>query len=225
MGPTIITTVTEPSATMTTVSAVPWRALERWSAPAFLFAGVLWLGDAALLGLEHLQIYTHGLLNGVLISGAMLSTVIGLLGIVPRFADERPFLPAVTALIGGVAVITMGATVLWTVGALLLAGISPPPGITAVPTVVAFGWFGVAILWTDVPSRIVGLLLVALVAPWVGIAVVMLLGAPAWITTTPQWSIAVVVGLYAVLSIAIGYVVRTTRVPLDPSDQPVDSLV
>lgn len=202
-----------------------WRGLEQWSAPAFLGAGVLWLGDASLLGLEYLQIYTHGPLNGVLISGAMLATVIGLLGFVPKFSHKLPKLAAVNALIGVVAVISMGATVVWSFGALLLGGISTPPGITAVPTLVAFGWFGVVGLWTDIPSRVVGLLLVALDAPWVGIFVLMLLGAPAWIAPPSQWSLAVLIGTFAVLSIAIGYFVRITHRPHDSSDQPVDSLV
>ena len=208
---------------MASASKIPWRDLEQWSATAFLGAGVLWLGDASLLGLEHLQIYTHGILNGVLISGAMLVTVIGLLGFVPKFSDERPFLATVNALIGGVAVITMGATVVWTSGAILLAGVSTPPGITAVPTLGAFTWFGVAGIWTDTPSRSVGILLSALAAPWIGIFVVTFLGAPTWVASPPSWGIAVVVGMFAVLSIAIGYIVRTNQVVLDPSEQTVDS--
>ncbi|MDX1745753.1 MAG: hypothetical protein R3324_07435, partial [Halobacteriales archaeon] len=87
----------------------------------------------------------------------------------------------------------------------------------------AFTWFGVAGIWTDTPSRSVGILLSALAAPWIGIFVVTFLGAPTWVASPPSWGIAVVVGMFAVLSIAIGYIVRTNQVVLDPSEQTVDS--
>lgn len=208
---------------MAAASKIPWRYLERRSATAFLVAGLLWVGDTSLLGLEHLQIYTHGLWNGVLISGAMLATVIGLLGFVPKFYNERPTLAIVNALIGGLAVITMVATVVWSFGAVLVANISTPPGITALPTLVAFTWFGIASIWSDIPSRSVGFLLWGLAAPWIGILVLIFLGAPAWVASPPSWGIAVIVAGFAVLSIAIGYIIRTSQQVLDPSEQTTDT--
>lgn len=207
--------VAEPGPIMVATSPMLWRTLERWHARAFFAAGVLWLADATLLGLEILRIYAHGLLNGFFVAAAMLATVIGLLGFVPSIGADRPRLARFNAVLGAVAAVAMGATVVWQLAAITRLGSGSPPGVTAVPTLLALGWFGLTVFWLDAPTRTAGALLLALATPWLGLVAVALLGPPAWVQSPAPWHVAVLVSLFAVLSIAVGYVVRTERGPLE----------
>ena len=204
---------------MLILDMLPWQMLERRRASAFVASGILWLGDATLLGLEHLDIYAHGILNGLFIITAML----GLLGFVPQLSNPAPRLARVSAVVAAVALAGLGVALAWHLAALVSAGLSTPPGVTAVPTILAFGLFGLAGLWTDEPSRTVGLLLLGLAAPWVTVFVVAVVGPPAWLESAPQWLLAVVISAVAVVSLAIGYVVRTGRSPLAHAEPSADS--
>lgn len=202
---------------------VPWRRFERWRASAFVASAVLWLGDATLLGLEILEVYAHGLLNGLFLITAMLAAMVGLLGFVPRLSDRAPRLASVSGVVAAVAVAGLGVALAWHLAALVSAGVSTPPGVTAVPAILAFVAFGVAGLWTDEPSRTVGLLLLALAAPWVTVFVVALVGPPAWLESAPQWPLAIVISALAIVSLAIGYVVRAGTSPLANAELSPDS--
>lgn len=208
---------------MLILDMLPWQMLERRRASAFVASGILWLGDATLLGLELLEIYAHGLLNGLFIITAMLAAMLGLLGFVPRLSERAPRLARVSAVVAAVAVAGLAVALVWHLGAIVSAGLSFPPGVGAVPAILALALFGVAGLWTDDPSRAVGLLLLGLAAPWVTVFVVALVGPPGWLESAPQWSLPVVISALAVLSLAIGYVVRAGRSPLPHAEPSTDS--
>jgi hypothetical protein len=190
------------------LARLPWHTLQCWSAPAFGFAGLLWLGDALLLGLEALQIYAHGLLNGVLIAGAMFATSIGLLGLVPAIAPDHPLLGRMNALLAAVSAVTMAVVIGWQLLALAADGVGLPPGFTAVMVPVALVSVGLSASLTAAPSRVVGALLLGLAAPWLWLLGLALLGPPAWLQSPAPWQIGVTVGGFAALSQAVGYAVQ-----------------
>lgn len=199
--------------TMRTSNKLQWESLERWSAVAFMVAGVLWLADTVLLGLEVMGIYAHGLLNGVFILTALLTTIVGLLGFYPRLSDRIPRLALATATIGAVAAGGLVVALVWVLGTVALAGVSSPPSVFLLLPLVTLGLFGLVSLWIDVPSRTVGLLLLAYLVIIVGTSLA---------TNGLQFGLA---GLVSVIAFAIGYVHHTGSAKPDRAEKTVDSTV
>lgn len=191
-----------------TVSDAP---LGRWSTRAFVASGVLWFGDTALLGLELLDIYAHGMLNGVLISGALLAMMVGLLGFYPRLSDRAPRLALGSAVLSGVALVGLVVTLSWLVAAIVSPSISTPPGAFLYVPLLALAFGGVVGLWTDVPSRTVGILLLAFLG--------VLLGATA-VTGWLQFGLA---GLLGLVALTIGYIHDADVDTLDSPERTPDS--
>lgn len=199
--------------TMQTGNILQWKSLERWSATAFMLAGVLWLADTVLLGLEIMDIYAHGLLNGVFILTALLTTMVGLLGFYPRLAGRVPRLALATAIVGAVAAGGLVVAFAWVLGTIALAGVSSPPPVFLVLPLLTLALFGVVSLWIDVPSRTVGLLLVAYLVIIVG----------AYLASNGlQFGLA---GLVSVIALAIGYVHHTGSARPDRAESTADTTV
>lgn len=196
---------------MRTSDILQWKSLERWSPTAFITSGVLWLGDTVLLGLAMMDIYAHGLLNGVFILTALLTTMVGLLGFYPRLADRVPRLALATAMVGAVAAGGLVVAFVWVLGAIALAGVSTPPGVFLLLPLLTLGLFGVVSLWIDVPSRTVGLLLLAYLGIFVGASLA---------SNGLQFGLA---GLVSVIALAIGYVHHTGSARPDRAESTVDS--
>lgn len=189
------------------------ESLERWSATAFIISGVLWLADTVLLGLELMNIYAHGLLNGVFILAALLMTMVGLLGFYPRLADRAPRPALATAIVGAVAAGGLVVAFVWVLGTIALAGVSSPPPVFIFLPFLALGLFALLGLWIDRPSRTVGLLLLAYLGTLVGAFVA---GGGL------QFGL---VGLVSVIAVAIGYAPHAGKAGPDQTESPADSTV
>lgn len=196
---------------MRTGNGLQWESLGRWSATAFIISGVFWLADTLLLGLELVDIYAHGLLNGVFILAALLTTMLGLLGFYPRLADRVPRLALASAMVGAVAAGGLVVGFVWVLGTIALAGVSSPPSVFLLVALVALGLFGVVSLWSDRPSRTVGFLLLAYLGFLVG----------AFLASNGlQFGLA---GLVSVNAVAIAYVHHTGGAGLDQAESTADA--
>lgn len=194
---------------------IPWGTLTRWRGKAFLGAGGLLLASPVAKGLvlitgDPLPEVTIA----VLVFSGLLAALGGLLGFYPEQTDHLPRL----ALAGLVSTVTAAAVTigvfLWVIGTRVLAAMSyvaipvTPPEYVFVSLVlamsVAFSVVGTACLRTAIPSRSVGLLLLALALPW---AVLLGAGAvygphlPAWLSLSTYGAIPL--GL-----LATGYGIR-----------------
>jgi uncharacterized membrane protein YidH (DUF202 family) len=196
---------------MRTSDTISQESLDRWSTGAFVAAGLLWLGDAALLGSEVMGLYAHGLLNGVFIISALLATMIGLLGFYPRLSDQMPRLALVNGAVAAIAAVGLVVTVVWQFAAMALSGVSTPPGLTAIPPLVALVVFGVAILYSDVPSRAIGAFLLIYLA-----VLVAAIGTSEWL----QFALAALLGG---VGLVIGYVHHDGVGPLESPEPISDS--
>lgn len=207
-------------------SIVPWETLERWSATAFLVAGGVMVVFWALVALEVFADVSSP--QALLAMPALVATTVGLLGLYPELADRAPRLSR--AGVGLLAVATVGLVVIFVwvlVGRVLpAAGVemsSQPPGVVIASTVGAYVLtvllFGVASLRTAVPSRTVGLLLLALV----GAFTIPLVAGVVWGSYPGEWMAVVVSGLQAGAIVAIGYTLRNGGARADTGETAVDS--
>lgn len=188
---------------------------DRWSATAFLVAGVALLVNFVLLVFERFGgASTPGVVGNVLVLSALVAAAVGLLGLYPRLADHTPRLALVSAAAAAVAGVSFLVLFAWVVPARLLD--QPlPPGVLLVGAVAVMFWgfllFGVASLWTGVPSRTVGMLLLAVV----GILLAYLGGQAVYGGDAPAWVSPAVTGLLALVTLALGYVHPTGVAPSD----------
>ncbi len=199
-------------------------ALETRSAAAFIAAGVFLFGDTALQALERFAaVSTPGVLRGVLMLSGLLAALVGLLGFYPRLVDESRKLARVGVVVTAVACGTFAVVwVWWIVGNVLTAVPEPSPAINmlaVVTMVLGFLLFGVASLRTDIPSRSIGGLLLAIVGVFVGMVVV-LIGR----IDLPTWSIVAVLGVLSVIMLTIGYLLRTSSPQTERTKPTSDSV-
>lgn len=185
-----------------------WGTLERWSATAFFTAGVLWLLDTVLLGIELFAgvsiLGTPGAVNPVLYVSGVVAAIVGLLGLYPSLGRRTPRLARVSA--GLVAVAGIGIFVLlaWFVTVTLLNQPDPPFILLLLAillVVLGFILFGIASLRTSIPSRTVGLLIL-------GIPTALFVLVLAYVVSggdPPEWTSPVIGIVMSALLLAIGY--------------------
>lgn len=193
---------------MAFTEAVSWKSFEKWSSAAFLFAGVAWAGDAALNLYELFGgTIVSKTLFGLFIILALLGTMVGVVGFHRSIADRSNRLALAGTLPIAVAGIIALVTFVWLVVAALFIQ-STPPGATgiAVIVLVAIGllMFGVASFHTGAPSRIVGVLLLAIVAVFL-----VFLGGVAGLYGLFEGSSAVFTLVLSLISVAVAYHLRT----------------
>lgn len=170
---------------------------ERRSSIAFFVAGVVWLGDTLLLGLELFRLFPSGLLNSGLVLTGLICSLLGLICLFRRLADQAPRLALAStgvAVAGGAAIVVQ---IVWGTVAMLVTAISSPPGITTLLLgLLALGGFvafGITSLYTGIPSRLIGVLFFTYAIAFVGAAV-----STGWV----QFGL---VGVLSGVSIALGY--------------------
>lgn len=169
--------------------------------------------------------------QGPFAMAALLATFVGLLGVYPALSDRSSRLAR--AGVGVLAATAAGVLVIfvWILAGRVLplvAGMSvpaQPPGVVIGATVGGYALtvllFGVAGLWTGVPSRAVALLLLALF----GVFALPPIAGILW-GEYPVDSMAVIVsGLQAAAILAIGYTLRSDSSPTDHAGPPADSHV
>lgn len=208
---------------MPTADGVPWELLEERSATAFLVAGGLWAIDT---GVNLLELFAGTSVPGavffVFILSSLLITVVGVLGFYRGLADRGSRLGLAGAVLLGVAGTTVVVVLAWGIAASLLGRPLPPGSLGAVIVlllVLGLFLFGVASVRADTPSRIAGLLVLALVATWL----IWLAGVAGFLGANPEWSSAAFGVVLSAVTLAIGYHLRTGGAPTGRAEPTSDS--
>lgn len=147
--------------------SVYWESLEQRSPALLLVGGGLLVGHAVIRGL---RAFTEVFAPPDAFGPAGLFLVfIGLFGLYPAFADRSPWLAMTVALLAVVPAVDYALILLFGFGELV--GIVPRfleiiPDAIFLPIhqgsmILAYGFSGLAILWTDAYPRQVGVLLLA----------------------------------------------------------------
>ncbi len=192
--------------------------LERWSAAAFVAAGVLYLATSALFGSETITDLSHpAWVTGVLGLAALFASFIGLAGLYPQLAARVPRLARAGLLTVAVAGLGSVAFPLCLLAKTSGTVLQPLPIImfliTIAGTMGGFLLFGIASLRTRVPSRTVGLLIVATATTFV-----VLFAADMVYGGSPEWVDFVMSGIQAVLLLTVGYVLPTSLIPIGSAE-------
>lgn len=198
--------------TETTRATAQWGALEEWSSTAFLVGGILWLIDTGLLGLELFIgvsiLGTPGMVNPLLYLSGLVAAIVGLLGFYPALASWMPRLARVSAGLVSIAGIAILVLLMWFVTSDFLNQPDPPVVLlllSLLVVVLGFILFGFASIRTNVPSRTVGLLVLAIPA----ILFVLIVGTAVSGGDAPDWASPAIGGVMSVLLLAIGYQLRS----------------
>lgn len=196
------------------------KALGKWSWLAFLIAGVLVAIAAIAMALVVTTNMTQGMITGLPTMVGILISYIGMLGLYPTLAAHRR-----RAALAGVILLLfpVGGIGFW-LGHALLIGQEPSyanllVGVVFGGFVVGIALYGITSYRARVPSRGVGLALLAFLVPWVillGSGVVYGGAAPVWIDFLST-------SMMGVVLLALGYLVRakgSSTNPEEPSPDP-----
>lgn len=204
-------------------SAPHVASLEKWTPRAFLLAGVLFVGHAAVRGVEAFT--TAPPPADVFGPAGYVVALVGLAGLYPALADRTAKLARLAAAVAGLPFAGWLVIEAWSVGE--VAGIVPPqpdvfPGAFFVAviltTLLAYVLFGVASLRAEVHSRTVAVLLLA------PAAVLVLLIAGATVLDAGAAVGGVVVGIGQSLAhLALGGALRGGRARAD-TESPTDGV-
>lgn len=201
-----------------------WETLERWRSKAFLVAGGLLVVFAALVGLE--------VFGGVEAPQALvaipgfLAGFVGLLGLYPQLADTDSRLASGGIVALGLAAVGFVALFFWVAGLTAMYGIDavkpPRPVILGTVLLVILGYalFGLASATHAVPSRLVGLLVLA--PP--GTLALMVLTGMLYGGHPPAWTSVLFSAMQAIAHLAIGSLLWTSEAPGTQIDAPSDSV-
>lgn len=149
---------------MVSNSTARWESLEYWSPRLVLAAGVLFVGHAAVRGVEAFTTMPPPV--DVFGPTGYVAALLGLLGLYPSLADRTPRMSRVAAVIAGILVPAWALVAGWNFGE--AAGILPPqttviPGafffLLIVSTLLLYLLFGVASLRAESHTRTLGTLL------------------------------------------------------------------
>lgn len=191
------------------------ESLEAWSPTAFLVAGGLFVGFAALWGAGTYTSLSPRPTVDVFGPAGWAAAFVGLLGLSSRFVDRAPWQVRAGAVFAAVGTVGAVVTALVSLGELAGLVVDPPAWFVALNLLLFVGilpgflTFGVVSLRAARHSRTLGLLLlVPAVVFAVNLVRVGTLGP-----TTPPWAPAVLGGGQAVALLAIGFALRTDGVP------------
>ena len=148
------------------VTASHWKSLDYWSPTLFLAAGVLFVGHAAVRGIEAFTTVPTPV--DVFGPSGYVAAILAILGLYPPLAARTPRIARVAA---GIAALTAPAWALisgWNFGE--AAGLLPPQsdvlpgvffGVVIVATLLLYLLFGVASLRSGIHTRTFSILLLA----------------------------------------------------------------
>jgi len=193
---------------MGSVHTSKWKSVERWSPVLFLIGGGLMVGHATMLGVQAFSTLTTP--PDVFGPLGHLVALLGLFGLYPVLIDGTK---TVGRAAGTLAIVGVGSwTVLTVTRFLAVAGIVTSVGnvlpaavfaLAFASTIFTYGLFGVAALYVDSDSRLVGGLLLA---PAVLLVVVLVTSAVTGVSAV----VGVLIGGGLSLSmLALGQTLRT----------------
>lgn len=204
---------------MASTSTDRWGALEKWSATAFLLAGVLVSFGAVAMALVLTTDMSQGLMTGLPTMIGLLISYLGMLGLYPRLATRhrRAALAAVGLLLFPVVGIAF-----W-LGHALVIGEEPSyadllVGVVFGGFLIGIALYGVTSYRTQVPSRRAGLALLAFVIPWA----VLLGSGIVYGGAAPEWLDFVTTGVMGILLLIIGYLTWTESPAPDCEESTTD---
>lgn len=196
------------------------RYIAERSAMLFLAGGSLLLVTATLLAIEAVTgLSTQGLLTGVTGFTGIILTYIGLLALEPWFANRAPRLARMGCLLVLLPTIVIVVLLVWGIAHHLPIGTVPSP-IGLAPMDLIFmltfllfsfgvGLFGLVSLLANFPSWLVGPLLLALAATWIGLLVLSSVFGSKLPTVIDFITFAMMAGI----SLSIGYFLREYEMP------------
>lgn len=196
-------------------STLPWRWVERWSPWLYLIAGAVLAAYAALNGVVA---FTDMAMEPTVFQAGYIAGFLGLLGLYPGLADQRPWLARAGA---GAAALGVIAFSLFTVSNLAeLMGIASgnPPGWGAFAIMAAIGFVvgylvtGVAAIRSEVYSRAVGFLLLL-----PGVIIILMFASMGTGVASPE-SVFVVSAGQAMTHLAIGSALKMETKSADRED-------
>lgn len=189
--------------------------LEERSPTLFLVAGVVLVGYATLNGLEA---FTAATFEQKLFEAGYVVGFLGLLGLYPRLADQRPWLARVGAAAAALGLIAFSVFTANNVAELTGLASGDPPGWVVFTAMAVVGFLvgylaiGVAVLRSAAYSRTVGLLLLV-----PGIIIALMLAHIAAGLDSPETAFVVSAG-QAMAHLAIGSTLRAKAVGADSDE-------
>lgn len=203
-------------------NAAWWGMLEEWSPMAFLVGGLLWLADTTLLSIELISgisiLGTPGPVNPLLYISGLVVAIVGLLGFFPSLARRAPRLVRISATILGFAGVVITTVLVWFVVVTLLNQPDPPGALLFQGIFVAavgFILFGIISIRSGIPSRTVGLLVLAIPATLIG-SIILVFGI--YGGDSPDWTSPATGVVISVFLLAIWYLLQSDSWPMDTRD-------
>lgn len=203
---------------------IRWKLLERWSAAAFIAAGVLFLVTSALFGSEMLTDISHpGWVTGLFGLSGLIASFTGLAGLYPQLADRAPRIARVgvmTLAIAGIALVAFPLCQFAKTWGVDLQSLPIAVFLIAViATISGFLLFGIVSLRTRVPSRMVGLLIIGTSITFIVLFVVdMIYGG------SPVWADFIINLLQTLLLLTLGYVMPINIIPFESKDSEIAAI-
>lgn len=209
-------------------SSLSWASLENNRARAFIIAGVLWLADTTLLGLELFAdlslLGTRGPVNPILYMSGLVAAIMGLLGFYPGLARRTRRLARLSLGVTALAGILVATFLTWFLASTLF-NVPGPVGFLGILmfVVVALSFFlvGIATVRTSVPTRAIGVLV--LVIP-TAIVVWLTIGFAVYGGDVPAWMSPAIGAVMTVLLFAIGARLRIKDGSTDSAKPSPDSM-
>ena len=212
---------------MTTHGESRWTSLETKSSTAFLVGGLLWVLDTMLLGIELFAgvsiLGTPGPVNPILYVSGTIVACIGLLGFYPELADRAPWTARVSAGVVAIAGTALSLLLVWFITANILNQPDPPGALLVLSMLgvaLSFVLFGVAGVWTGVPSRMIGFLLLGVVATIIGgiVLVYVIFGG-----NSPDWTSPAIGAGVSVILLMVSSLLRSDPLRTSHEDPASDS--
>lgn len=203
---------------------IPWKLLERWSAAAFIAAGVLFLVTSALFGSATLTDISHpGWVTGLFGLSGLIASFIGLVGLYPQLVDRAPRIAragVMTLVIAGIALVVFPLCQFAKTWGIDLQSLPIVVFLIAViATISGFLLFGIASLRTRVPSRKVGFLIIGTSITFIVLLVLDMIygGSPVWVDFIMSM-------IQSFLLLTLGYAMPTNTIPFESKESEIAAI-
>lgn len=198
---------------------IVWRKLERWSSTVFLVAGGLLVVFATNTGARVFADSGSSTVHSTLGPAGFFLGIVGLFGLYPALADRTPILARIAGIVAAIPAVGWFVITVFGIGssAKILPGMSvvfPPvfPVLVFLTTILAYILFSVTSFRTGVHSRVVSLVLLAPIVPFITLIVGTAVLGPV------EWVEFVIDSGHALAYLAVGIVLRTEHMSAETVD-------
>lgn len=204
--------------------------MSRRSSTSFLVAGLLLIASPTHVGLgAYMGVSLPAWVVAIFVIPGLLAAVIGAVILSRDLSRIAPYWGRSATVVGVVASMLLLTLLIWVVGRPVVemtsgVALGQPPGVLfalLAPVLgLTFGLLGLGILSTDSTSDSVGLTLLVMALPWLGV-----LASTAIVTGPfPAWLTLALYGPLPVFSVVIGYTLRVDTTTTDPTEAHLDVL-